>query len=441
MPIGCRRTAGPKSGWTESSSPIARTIASEPGGPALRRRADSTGWRPGRSGTRRSRRRVRACPLSWHPPMRLLVTGGAGYIGSIVAQQLVARGDDVTVLDSLYKRPPRGRARRARRSSRPTCSTPTRSPRCSTTRLRRRRALRRAVARRRVGRVPRALLPRQRRRRAEPARRDARARASPRLVFSSTAATYGEPDVELIAEDTPNQPVNAYGNSKLAVDRMLADEARAHGLAAVSLRYFNVAGASGPLGEDHDARDAPDPAGAAGRGRASARASRSSAPTTRRRTAPRCATTSTSTTSARAHLLALEKAVPRAATTSTTSAPRRGYSVREVIETARRVTGREIVALEEDRRAGDPPRLVAAEREGAGRARLGARAVARGHGPRRLGVAPGAPGRLLSRAAPAASRRASSTNEGPMPLIASSSASGGGWRRTTSRSVASVATV
>ena len=70
-------------------------------------------------------------------------------------------------------------------------------------------------------------------------------------MFSSTAATYGEPDVELITEDTPNAPVNTYGNSKLAIDRMLADEARAHGLAAVSLRYFNVAGASGPLGEDH----------------------------------------------------------------------------------------------------------------------------------------------------------------------------------------------
>ena len=70
-------------------------------------------------------------------------------------------------------------------------------------------------------------------------------------MFSSTAATYGEPDVELITEDAPNAPVNTYGNSKLAVDRMLADEARAHGLAAVSLRYFNVAGASGALGEDH----------------------------------------------------------------------------------------------------------------------------------------------------------------------------------------------
>ena len=71
-----------------------------------------------------------------------------------------------------------------------------------------------------------------------------RAAGIKRIVFSSTAATYGEPDVELITEDTPNVPVNTYGNTKLAVDRMLSDEARAHGIAAVSLRYFNVEGAA-----------------------------------------------------------------------------------------------------------------------------------------------------------------------------------------------------
>ena len=53
-------------------------------------------------------------------------------------------------------------------------------------------------------------------------------------------------------EDIPAAPVNAYGNSKLAIDRMIGDECRAHGLAAASLRYFNVAGARGDLGEDHE---------------------------------------------------------------------------------------------------------------------------------------------------------------------------------------------
>ena len=73
-----------------------------------------------------------------------------------------------------------------------------------------------------------------------------------RLVFSSTCAVYGEPESVPMREDIPAAPVNAYGNSKLAIDRMIGDECRAHGLAAASLRYFNVAGARGDLGEDHE---------------------------------------------------------------------------------------------------------------------------------------------------------------------------------------------
>jgi UDP-glucose 4-epimerase len=78
-----------------------------------------------------------------------------------------------------------------------------------------------------------------------------RANAVPRLVFSSTAATYGEPDEVPIVETAPTRPTNPYGASKLAVDMMITSEARAHGLGAVSLRYFNVAGASGGQGERH----------------------------------------------------------------------------------------------------------------------------------------------------------------------------------------------
>ena len=68
-------------------------------------------------------------------------------------------------------------------------------------------------------------------------------------------------------ETLPTNPVNAYGNSKLAVDRMISDECRAHGLGAVSLRYFNVAGASGDARRGPRARDAPDPARPPGRRR------------------------------------------------------------------------------------------------------------------------------------------------------------------------------
>src|SRR6202022_4499836 len=72
-----------------------------------------------------------------------------------------------------------------------------------------------------------------------------------RLVFSSTAAVYGAPEEIPILETAVTRPTNPYGGSKLAIDQMISFEAPAHGLAAVSLRYFNVAGASKNLGEAH----------------------------------------------------------------------------------------------------------------------------------------------------------------------------------------------
>src|SRR5215217_2820603 len=181
--------------------------------------------------------------------MKLLVTGGAGYIGSVVANQLLERGHEVVVLDDLS---------RGHRAAVPP------GARFVEVGLADADATRAALAEGFDGVMHFAALSLVAESVEFPERYyranvvgtlnllDAmRAAGVPRLVFSSTAATYGEPDVELIDEETPNRPVNAYGNSKLAVDRMLADEARAHGLAAVSLRYFNVAGASGPLGEDH----------------------------------------------------------------------------------------------------------------------------------------------------------------------------------------------
>ncbi|HET6548131.1 MAG TPA: UDP-glucose 4-epimerase GalE, partial [Solirubrobacter sp.] len=179
----------------------------------------------------------------------------------------------------------------------------------------------------------------------------------PQIVFSSTAATYGEPTVDLITEDSPTVPVNPYGGSKLAVDRMLADHARAHGLAAVSLRYFNVAGASGALGEDHEPETHLIPlvlqAAAGRRERVSVFGTDYPTPDG---TAVRDYIHVEDL--AAAHVLALEHAsAGRHEVYNLGSA--HGYSVREVIETARAVTGREIVAVDEPRRAGDPPRLVA----------------------------------------------------------------------------------
>ena len=71
------------------------------------------------------------------------------------------------------------------------------------------------------------------------------------LVFSSTAATYGEPDTVPITEDAPTRPTNPYGASKLAIDHAITSYANAYGLGATSLRYFNVAGAHNGVGENH----------------------------------------------------------------------------------------------------------------------------------------------------------------------------------------------
>src|SRR5258708_5028823 len=146
--------------------------------------------------------------------MRLLVTGGAGYIGSVVAAMLADAGHEVDVLDDLSTR--------------------------------------------HAGAVPAGptLILGTRR---DPAQKGlARGADGARgIVFSSTAAVYGEPERVPIDETAPTRPTNPYGASKLAVDTALAEHARMHGIGAVSLRYFNVAGAhpgpaGGWLGERHD---------------------------------------------------------------------------------------------------------------------------------------------------------------------------------------------
>ena len=187
------------------------------------------------------------------------------------------------------------------------------------------------------------------------------------IVFSSTTAVYGTPETMPITESLPLAPINPYGFSKRVIEQMLADYSAAYGLSFAALRYFNAAGASpaGDLGEDHDPEshlipivlqvalgqreritifgdDYPTPDGTGIRDYVHV------------------------DDLAAAHQAALEKLCDQPSTQET--APRqlrmnlgigRGYSVREVIDVCREVTGHEIPAVVGPRRPGDPPELIA----------------------------------------------------------------------------------
>src|ERR687889_1447102 len=181
-----------------------------------------------------------------------------------------------------------------------------------------------------------------------------------RLVFSSTAAVYGEPDEVPIEETAPPLPTNPYGSSKLAVDRLIGAVAEASGLAATSLRYFNVAGAGGGFGEDHNPEThlIPLVLRAAEQG-SSVKVFGTDYPT-RDGTAVRDYIHVEDL--GRAHLLALEAAGPGEHRVYNLGNGA-GFTVREVVEAARRVTGKSIEAVEAPRRAGGPPTLVASSQK------------------------------------------------------------------------------
>jgi len=180
------------------------------------------------------------------------------------------------------------------------------------------------------------------------------------LVFSSTAAVYGTPQMDPIPESHPLQPINPYGASKLMIERMIDDFAAAHGLRFARLRYFNAAGADadGELGEDHEPEthaiplalftalgqrphfdifgdDYPTPDGSAIRDYIHV------------------------ADLAAAHVLALRRLLAGGTSVTLNLGNGTGHSVLELIAAIERVTGRTLPVRRTPRRAGDPPRLVA----------------------------------------------------------------------------------
>ena len=288
--------------------------------------------------------------------MRVLVTGAAGYIGSVVAERLLAQGHAVAAFDDLSQGhraavPARAGFFEGDLRDRDRLAEVMSSVRPD--------AVVHLAAEALVGESV-----------TEPAKffqvnvagglnlLDAmRAVRVRRLVFSSTAAVYGEPEAIPIREDAPLRPVNAYGASKLAFERALPWYASAYGLRHVSLRYFNACGATAERGEHHVPEthliaillevalglrseirifgsdyDTPDGT---------------------------CIRDYVHVGDiADAHLQALDR-IDRIESGAFNLGNGTGFSNEEVVEAARRVTGHPIPALAADRRTGDPARLVA----------------------------------------------------------------------------------
>jgi len=178
-----------------------------------------------------------------------------------------------------------------------------------------------------------------------------------RIVFSSTAAVYGEPETQPISESAPTNPTNPYGETKLTFEHAMHWYERAYGLRYASLRYFNAAGATEKCGEDHDPEShiIPITLQAAAGKRPHVEIFGDDYPTPD----GTCVRDYIHVVDlARAHILALDVLSERSAIYNL-GCGGDGYSVRDVIETARRITGKEIPTRMGPRRAGDPAVLIA----------------------------------------------------------------------------------
>jgi UDP-glucose 4-epimerase len=288
--------------------------------------------------------------------MKVLVTGGAGYIGSVVSEQLVNDGHEVVVYDNLSKGHRDAVVDGAHFVERDLLDANKLRETLNDNRIE---AVIHMAALSLVGESV-----------EQPAKYyqnnvvaglvllDAmRESGVKRIVFSSTAATYGEPESQPIFEAAPASPTNPYGETKLAFEKAMHWYERAYGIRYASLRYFNAAGASEKCGEDHDPETHIIPITlqvAAGK-RTHVEIYGDDYPTDD----GTCIRDYIHVIDlARAHILALDVLGERSAIYNL-GCGGDGYSVRDVIDTARRVTGKEIPVRMGPRRPGDPAVLIA----------------------------------------------------------------------------------
>lgn len=290
--------------------------------------------------------------------MRVLVTGGAGYIGSVVTAQLLSDGHEVVVVDDLSTGHADAVPQGAEFHELPITSL---DPLLGDWGVE---AAIHFAAKSLVGESV-----------SEPAlywRNNVvgtvalldslRAHGVGRIVFSSSAATYGQAEEQPIREDAPARPTSPYGSSKLAIDMTLTDYARAYGMTAVSLRYFNVAGAlHTTAGQSYGERHSPEThlipnalqavAGTSG----PMKLFGTDYPTE-------------DGTCVRDYIHVVDLADAHIRALSVGGAAEHhvvnlgsgtGYSNRQVLDSVRVVTGRDVPLVEEARRAGDPPVLIA----------------------------------------------------------------------------------
>ena len=291
---------------------------------------------------------------------RILITGGAGYVGSVSVEAFLTAGHEVVVLDDLTT------GHRAAVPAGATLHTGTYADAealAALLRTERIDAILHCAARSLVGESI-----------VDPARyfRDnvaggialldaARAAGVNRIVFSSTAAVYGTPDATPISEDAPLRPINPYGESKRAFEAALGWYGRAYGLRSVTLRYFNVAGATATLGEDHDPESHLIPSILrTALGRTGLTVFGDDYPTPD----GTCIRDYIHVEDlADAHRLAIDATAPGDARTADplicNLGSGGGFSIRQVIAATEAAVGHEIPFVVGARRAGDPPVLVA----------------------------------------------------------------------------------